>query len=677
MSVDQNLSAFIWSVADLLRGDYKQSEYGKVILPFTVLRRFDCVMEPTRQAVWERDEAYPGDTPPALLRAAAGLPIYNTSRQSFRTIGADPANVRKNLTDYVNGFSVEIAEILDRYAFHTQIERLDAAGLLYQVVQKFADPKLDLSLSKVSNHDMGYLFEELIRKFSELSNETAGEHFTPREVIELMVELLLAPDIDALTGTRKVIDILDPACGTGGMLAAAEEHIRKMNPEIRINLAGQEINAESYAICRSDMLMKGYDDKSAAIKFGNSFSDDQHTEYPFRYMLANPPFGVEWKKVEKAVKDEHNERGHAGRFGAGLPRINDGSFLFLQHMMHKMRPTTADVGDDDLKGSRIAIVFNGSPLFTGGAGSGESEIRRWIIENDHLEAIVALPDQLFYNTGISTYFWIVTNNKAPENRGKVVLLDARDQWTKIRKSLGEKRKEISKAQRAHICAIYRDAFSIAADPDHPDHAKVKVFRNEDFGYQRITIDRPLRQRFEVSEETLTTLAEAKAVQSYDPGLRDELLTGLKTLIGTSETDRTKFREKLFAAYIENSVTVPPDKIEKAIMAAFSVTDPDGEVQKVKGKVVHDPDLRDFENVPLTEDIDEYFAREVLPHVPDAWIAETKDPKTKETLRAKIGYEIPFTRYFYTYTPPRPLEEIDADLKAIEAQIQTLLGQVTA
>jgi len=433
VSVDQNLSAFIWSVADLLRGDYKQSEYGKVILPFTVLRRFDCVMAPTRQAVWDRDASYPGDTPPALLKAAAGLPFYNTSKQDFGTIGADPANVRRNLTDYVNGFSAEVADIIDRYAFHTQVERLDASGLLYQVVQKFADPKLDLSLERVSNHDMGYLFEELIRKFSELSNETAGEHFTPREVIELMVELLLGPDKDALTGEGKVIDILDPACGTGGMLAAAEEHIRRMNEHARINLAGQELNAESYAICRSDMLMKGYDERNSSIAFGNSFSSDGHKGRTFRYMLANPPFGVEWKKVEQVVKAEHKDEGHAGRFGAGLPRINDGSFLFLQHMMSKMRPVTADV-DDELKGSRIAIVFNGSPLFTGGAGSGESEIRRWIIENDYLEAIVALPDQLFYNTGISTYFWIVTNNKAPRNKGKVILLDARDQWTKIRKS---------------------------------------------------------------------------------------------------------------------------------------------------------------------------------------------------------------------------------------------------
>ncbi|MFD0851210.1 N-6 DNA methylase [Actinomadura adrarensis] len=678
MSTGQNLSAFIWSVADLLRGDYKQSEYGKVILPFTVLRRFDCVMEPTRQAVWDQDEAYQKnsdrDTPPALLKAAAKLPFYNTSRQTFATIGADPANVRKNLTDYVNGFSAEVADIIDRYAFHTQIERLDAAGLLYQVAQKFADPKLDLSLEKVSNEDMGRLFEELIRRFSELSNETAGEHFTPREVIELMVDLLLAPDDEVLKGRPgTVIDILDPACGTGGMLAAAEEHIRKLNPNARINLAGQELNAESYAICRSDMLIKGYDDKSAAIRFGNSFSNDQHKDRPFRYMLANPPFGVEWKKVQTFVTDEHKDLGHAGRFGAGLPRINDGSFLFLQHMMHKMRPVTADV-DDDLKGSRIAIVFNGSPLFTGGAGSGESEIRRWIIENDHLEAIVALPDQLFYNTGISTYFWIVTNNKAPRNRGKVILLDARDQWQKVRKSYGEKRKEISEAQRGHVCAIYRDAFEIAADGEHPDHAKVKIFNNEDFGYQRITIDRPLRRRYEVTEETLALLAESSAVQKYD--LRDELLGALKHLLGTVEQSRTTFREKLAATYIEQQVTFPPDRVEKAVLSAFAVPDPEGEVELVKGKPAHDPDLRDAENVPLTEDIDEYFKREVKPHVPDAWIAELKDPKTKEAVRARIGYEIPFTRYFYTYTPPRPLEEIDAELQSLEESIQQLLREVT-
>ncbi|MEO5875768.1 MAG: class I SAM-dependent DNA methyltransferase, partial [Streptosporangiaceae bacterium] len=338
MSVDPKLSGFIWSVADLLRGDYKQSEYGKVILPFTVLRRFDSVLAPTREAVYQRDASYSGQTPSAVLKAAARLPFYNLSAQNFATIGADPANVRKNLTDYVLGFSSEISEIIDRYDFHVQIERLDAAGLLYLVVQKFADPELDLSPARVSNHDMGYLFEDMIRRFSELSNETAGEHFTPREVIKLMVELLLAADEEALTGPAPVVNILDPACGTGGMLAAAEEHIHDLNPHARVNLYGQEINAESYAICKSDLLMKGYDEKRSDIVFGNSFSVDGHNGRTFRYMLANPPFGVEWKKVADEIKTEAETLGYAGRFGAGLPRINDGSFLFLQHMLSKMKP---------------------------------------------------------------------------------------------------------------------------------------------------------------------------------------------------------------------------------------------------------------------------------------------------------------------------------------------------
>ncbi|REE95980.1 type I restriction-modification system subunit M [Thermomonospora umbrina] len=674
MSADQNLSAFIWSVADLLRGDYKQSEYGKVVLPFTVLRRFDCVLDPTRQAVWDCAKSF-GDkkAPPALLKVKAGLPFYNLSQQTFETIAAGSADVRKNLTDFVNGFSDEVIEIFDRYKFHDQIERLDEAGLLYGVVARFADPRLDLSPQRVTNDDMGRLFEELIRKFSELSNETAGEHFTPREVINLMVDLLLGPDEEALTGEAPVIDILDPACGTGGMLAAADDHIRHYNGQARVNLAGQELNAESWAICKSDMLMKGYDESRSSIAFGNSFSRDGHRDKTFRYMLANPPFGVEWKKVQTFIEDEYKDLGHAGRFGAGLPRINDGSLLFLQHMMSKMRPVTADALDDRLPGSRIAIVFNGSPLFTGGAGSGESEIRRWIIENDYLEAIVALPDQLFYNTGISTYFWIITNNKAPRNRGKVILLDARDQWTKTRKTFGEKRKEVSKDQRDHICRVYRDAFEIAEDEDHPDRARVKIFDNEHFGYQRITIDRPLRQRFEVTEETLALLTESSAFQKYD--LRDELLTGLKPLIGTVEMSRTKIREKLVVAWIEGGVTFPPNNVEKAVLTAFAIADPEGELQVVKGKPAHDPDLRDAENVPLTEDIDEYLKREVLPHVEDAWIAEVKDPKTKETLRARIGYEIPFTRYFYTYTPPRPLAEIDAELRSLEGEIQALLGKI--
>jgi len=671
LTADQNLSALLWSVADLLRGDFKQSEYGRVILPFTVLRRFDCVLAPTRQAVWDRDASYPGETPPALLMAVADLPFYNVSKQTFATICADPKQVRKNLTDFINGFPEEVREIVDKFNFHVQIERLYDADLLYQVACRFRD--VDLSPDRVTNHDMGYLFEELIRRFSELSNETAGEHFTPREVIELMVDLLLAPDDEALTGSGTVVDILDPACGTGGMLAAAEEHIKKLNPAARVNLFGQELNGESWAICKSDLLMKGYRKEDSKVVFGNSFSQDGYPDRKFRYMLANPPFGVEWKKVKDPVEKEHKEKGFAGRFGAGLPRINDGSLLFLQHMMAKMRPVEADV-DGRLKGSRIAIVFNGSPLFTGAAGSGESEIRRWIIEHDYLEAIVALPDQLFYNTGISTYFWIVTNHKAAKNRGKVVLLDARDFWQKTRKSLGEKRKEISSKQRAEIGALYRDAFEIAADPEHPHHAKVKVFDNADFGYRRITVDRPLKQRFELTEETLTAIAKTTAVQKYEQ--QEELLTALRTLIGTAERDKKAFRKKILDAYIQKEIIVPPNPVDKAIMTAVAITDPEGEPQTdAKGRPLPDPDLRDTENVPLKEDIDEYFAREVLPYIPDAWIANIKDPKTRETVRYKIGYEIPFTRHFYTYTPPRPLSEIDKEIHRIELEIRSLLGEV--
>jgi type I restriction enzyme M protein len=658
------LANFIWSVADLLRGDYKQSEYGKVILPFTVLRRLDCVMAPTRKAVWTKDASVKVENRDAILyRAAGGLQFYNLSRQDFATIGADPANVTRNLVDYYNGFSASAREILDKYDFHRQITRLYNAGLLYKVVQRFAD--IDLSPKKVDNHQMGYVFEELIRKFSEISNETAGEHFTPREVIELMVNLLLAPDADTLNQPGQVINILDPACGTGGMLSAAEEHIAALNPHATVALFGQEVNAESYAICRSDMLIKGQDPSN--IVLGNSFSRDGHREFPFDYMLANPPFGVEWKKVQDEVTDEFEALGHAGRFGAGLPRINDGSLLFLQHMISKMKPVANG-------GTRLAIVFNGSPLFSGAAGSGESEIRRWILENDWLEAIVALPDQLFYNTGISTYFWIVTNRKTAAHRGKVVLLDARDYWAKMRKSLGEKRRLITKEQITQITELYADALTAAADPQHPGHPKVRVLANQDFGYQRITVDRPLRQRFEITEDTLAALDEAKPLVRYAD--RNVLIDALKPLIGTVWATREEARNGLHSALAAAGVVWPASAIEKAMWAAVAVSDPSGELQTKKGQPLPDPDLRGYDNIPLAEDIDEYLAREVLRHIPDAWIAEAKDPITGEKVRAKIGYEIPFTRHFYTYTPPRPLAEIDAELRSLESEIQALIAEVT-
>lgn len=524
------------------------------------------------------------------------------------------------------------------------------------MVARFAD--IDLHPEKVSNVEMGYVFEELIRKFSEAGNETAGEHFTPREVIRLMVNLLLADESDTLATPGIVKTLYDPACGTGGMLSTAEDWVRSHNDAARLELFGQELNGETYAICRSDMMLKGHNAQN--IAFGNSFSHDAHQGKTFDYMLANPPFGVEWKKVQTYVEAEA-ARGHAGRFGAGTPRINDGSLLFLQHMLSKMRPVAEG-------GSRLAIVFNGSPLFTGAAGSGESEIRRWILENDWLEGIVALPDQLFYNTGISTYFWILSNRKRTEHKGKVVLLDARDQWVKMRKSLGDKRKEISAEQIDQVTRWYADALEIAADPGAEATSRVKVFPTAAFGYQRITVERPLRLRFEVTDDAIATLRTAKPFRALKAEEQARLIDAVESLRGAGGATKTGFSGALIAALRGHGVAAGAPLL-KALWAAISVPDPEGELQTDrKGNLEPDPDLRDNENVPLGEDAGEYMTREVLPHVPDAWIDHTK---------TKIGYEIPFTRHFYVYTPPRPLAEIDAELKALEAEIQRFLREVTA
>lgn len=650
------LASLIWSVADLLRGDFKQSEYGKVILPFTVLRRLDCVLAPTKDQVLERKAklAEQGVQNMSRLTRVSGLSFYNTSKLDFRAAVRDQDNVANNLKSYVGGFSENAREIFDAYEFAVQLSRLEAAGLTYQVAAKFAE--IDLSPAAVSNHEMGYAFEELIRRFSEISNETAGEHFTPREVIRLMVNLLLDPDEPELTTPGVVKTVLDPACGTGGMLTAAGDFIARHNPQATVVPHGQELNAESYAICKSDMMIKG--EKAANIELGNSFSHDRHYGTQFDYMLANPPFGVEWKKVREEVEHEA-KLGHVGRFGAGLPRINDGSLLFLQHMIHHMKRL-----EDG--GSRLAIVFNGSPLFTGAAGSGESEIRRWILENDWLEAIVALPDQLFYNTGISTYFWILSNRKDAAHRDRVVLLDAREHWDKMRKSLGEKRKYLPDADIDTLTELYGEALSAAGDAQHPLREKVKVFAPRDFGYQRVTVERPLRQRFEVTEEALAELEAGKALAKYDAA--SELLGALRRLVGTRCAAKADFAARLEAALREVGLGKLPASVEKAVWNAVSVSDAEGELQvDRKGEPLPDPDLRDHENVPLDEDIDAYMKREVLPHVPDAWVDHSK---------TKVGYEIPFTRHFYKYVPPRPLEEIDAEIKQLETEIQRLLREVT-
>ncbi|MFF2128581.1 N-6 DNA methylase [Streptomyces olivochromogenes] len=666
ISKHTELANHAWSVADLLRGDYRQSDYGKVILPFTVLRRLECVLEPTHDKVVETVAKFAGqeiDTD-HFLRKASGHSFYNKSDLTLRKIAADPQNAAKNLQIYVGAFSDNAREVLDKYEFNQQVKKLDGANLLYQVIGKFTD--LDLHPDVVPNHNMGYIFEELIRRFAEQSNETAGEHFTPREVIKLMVNLLVAPDADALSLPGVVRTVMDPACGTGGMLSAADDRIKALNPDATVEVYGQELNPESWAICRSDLMIKGQDPEN--IRFGNSFSDDGHARRKFDYILANPPFGVEWKKVKEEVEYEHKSLGDAGRFGAGLPRINDGSLLFLQHMISKMKPVDVNGGG----GSRIAIVFNGSPLFAGAAESGESNIRRWILENDWLEAIVALPDQLFYNTGISTYFWILTNRKNADHKGKVVLLDARDQWQKMRKSLGDKRKELGDGTNGRpdhigdITRLYAEAAQVAKDPEHPLHGKVKVFANEDFGYQRITVERPLKLRFEVTEETLAALAEAKPVAKLERS--EEFVAAVRTLLGSSWTTKSEAFIALKDAVVAAGLTWPSGApFAKAVRETIGVRDPEGEVQKVKGAPEPDGDLRDYENVPLGEDVEEYLKREVLPHVPDAWIDHTK---------TKIGYEIPFTRHFYVYKPPRPLAEIDTELKSLEAEIQALLGEVT-
>jgi type I restriction enzyme M protein len=501
----QNLSALIWSVADLLRGDYKQSDYGKVILPFTVLRRLDCVLAPTKAAVLAEHDARLSlgiNAEPFLLRKS-GQSFYNTSPMDLKKLLGDQDHIRENLYSYIEGFSDAVRDIFECFDFHTQVDKLAKSGLLYQVTEKFA--QVDLHPNHVDNHQMGLVFEELIRKFAEQSNETAGEHFTPRDAIRLMVNLLFIEDDDALSQSGVVRTIYDPTAGTGGMLSVAGEHLLGLNPDARLTMFGQELNPESYAICKADMLIKGQ--SVANITFGNTLSSDELPGKVFDYQLANPPFGVEWKKIEKEIRAEHEQKGHSGRFGPGLPRVSDGSLLFLMHMLSKMR--SAKDG-----GSRIGIVLNGSPLFTGGAGSGESEIRRHVLESDLVEAIVALPTDMFFNTGISTYVWILSNRKPEPRRGKVQLIDASGMWQKMRKSLGSKRKELSDDHIAEITRLFGN-FEEATDGKKP---LSRIFRNTDFGYRTITVERPLRD--EHGNLVLGSKGKLKGKPQPDSSLRD-------------------------------------------------------------------------------------------------------------------------------------------------------------
>jgi len=646
----QNQANFIWSVADLLRGDFKRSNFGRIILPFTLLRRLECVLEPTREAVLKRCHELKDSNMDldAILPKVAGRRFYNVSRYTLGNVGE--TETRANLEDYTAKFSSNARECFDYFSFNTWLDQLADANLLYLVVQRFAD--IDLHPDVVSNHEMGLIFEELIRRFAESANDTAGEYFTPRDVVRLGTTLVFAPDQEVLTGEGVIRTIYDPCCGTGGFLASGIEQVLEWNENARIIPYGQELNPESYAIAMADMLVKGYDPKN--IKFGNTLSDDQLPLERFNYCLANPPFGVDWKKVQKAVNDEHNIKGHDGRFGPGLPRVSDGSLLFLMHLISKRRPNDT--------GTRIGIVLNGSPLFTGGAGSGESEIRRWILENDWLEAIIALPTDMFYNTGIATYIWVLSNKKEARRKGKVQLINATDKWAAVRKSLGSKRRYITDEQIEDICREF-DAFG--------ETETSKIFVSTDFGYRRITVERPLQLAFYPQDALrLEAIQADKVWERFESERRQALLDALGK-IKKKYLSRTKFF-KAVNDELKDKLAIPEKKL---LQKHLGEHDPEAEYCKTKGAFEPNPDLRDYENVPLSESVEEYFGREVVPHVPDAWIDESKrDDKDGEV--GIVGYEINFNRYFYKYVPPRPLEEIDAELKQVEQDIMALLGEVT-
>ncbi|MEO8645013.1 class I SAM-dependent DNA methyltransferase [Pseudomonas sp.] len=636
----QNLADFIWSVADVLRGDFRQSEFGRIILPFTVLRRLECVLEPTRDKVRSQYQSMQasGVDMDLILPATAGATFYNVSQFALVSVGS--TSTRTNLEDYIAKFSANARQVFEHFAFDGWLEKLEKANLLYLVTQKFAS--IDLHPNVISNHEMGLVFEHLIRKFAESANDTAGEFFTPRDVVRLATTLIFAPDHQALNGDGVVRTVYDCAAGTGGFLSSAIEQVIEWNPNARLVPYAQELNPETYAISVADKLIQGYDTKN--IKLGNTLSNDQLPHEQFDYCLANPPFGVKWEKVQKQVQDEQSSLGFAGRFGAGLPRVGDGSLLFLMHLLSKRKPV-------ELGGSRIGIVLSGSPLFNGGAGSGESEIRRWILENDWLEAIIALPNDLFYNTGIGTYIWVLSNHKSASRKGRVQLIDATAMHAPMRKSLGSKRKLLSEQQIAVIARLHE------AGESAPNS---KVFSTTDFGYRRITVERPLRLRFSVTPEKLAAYENTKGIDQADAFAKVE---------GTFDN---------LPAFLKAAGIKKLGKAaRKAVLVCFG--ERDAEAQPVlddKGSVQADSDLRENENVPLSQSIDDYFAREVLPHVQDAWI-DTSKTDAKDGQVGIVGYEINFNRYFYVYQPPRALVEIDADLKAVEAEIAALLGEVTA
>ena len=650
-------AAFIWSVADLLRGDFKQSQYGRVILPFTLLRRLECVLEPTREKVLAEAKASIDKTEAVrerLLLRAAGKDFFNASPLTLATLS--DTQTADDLMSYVQSFSQAAREIFEHFHFEDFVQQLAGANLLYQVVQRFAS--IDLNPARISNFGMGIIFEELIRKFAESSNETAGEHFTPRDIVHLTTSLVLTGQEHKLKPSS-IITIYDPTAGTGGFLSEGDEFIQQVSTGVTVSLHGQELNPESYAICKADMLIKGQGVDN--IKLGNTLSDDQLPTLRADFMLANPPFGVEWKKVQKDVVKEHEQRGFDGRFGPGLPRVSDGSLLFLLHLVSKMQ-------DPKQGGSRIGIILNGSPLFTGGAGSGESEIRRYLLQSDLVEAIVALPTDMFYNTGIATYVWVLSNNKPAERRGKVQLINATSRYSKMRKSLGSKRQYVDDANSEAIVRAY-GAFE--------ETEESKIFPVEAFGYRRITVERPLQLNFQASSERLARLDDEKPLQKLEPAQFEALMAACGTLDPEKiYQSRLTFTKALKAALKPLTFKLGAPQL-KAVLSALSERDPDAEVCTDKdGNPEADSSLRDNENVPMGESIHEYFEREVKPHVPEAWIDESKRDPLDGGIGI-VGFEIPFNRHFYKFVPPRPLEEIDADLKACTDRIKAMIEELSA
>ena len=694
--------SFIWDVANLIRDTFKRGKYQDVVLPLTVLRRLDCVLAPTKEAVLERQAEFRGrlDNLDSQLCRASGFAFYNTSRYDFERLLADAPNASANLRNYIAGFSHNMREVLERFDFDNTINKLEEAGLLFQVLERFGT--VNLHPDNVDNAAMGTIFEELIRRFNEALDENPGEHFTPRDVVHLMVDLMLAGDEGRINGAGVVRTIYDPCCGSGGMLTIAKDHITMghhengkivadpINRHAEIFLYGQEVNPETWAISRSDLFMKdpsGLDAEN--IVFGSTLSNDRHAARTFDYLIANPPYGKDWKRDERAVRDEH-ARGVAGRFGPGLPRISDGQLLFLLHMLSRAK----DRGEG---GSRIAIIMNGSPLFTGDAGSGESEIRRHIFENDLLEALIALPEQLFYNTGIATYVWLLSNRKPPARQDKVQLIDASSFWSLMGRSLGDKRRQIPPEKTRDILKIlkdYRDGDTRAVTRDGKQEEAVvsRIFSTTQFGYRKVIVERPLRLNFQAIPERIARLKEARAFQAlarsrkrgqaatdemaHGRRLQKDIIELLSRLPDTIVRDRAVFDDMLDDAVKAAGLKLSAS-VRKAILAALSERDETAAIcRKRDGSPESDPDLRDTERVPLTEDVYAFFEREVAPHFPDAWIDESKrDAKDGEV--GVVGYEINFNRCFYRYTPPRALEEIETDIQEIEEQIVRMLGEVTA